>query len=216
MGGCCSCCGCSQDSSDGGGTDKEMELQAQKSKKALSISETMSAPTIIRKTSNTISGQGLALAGVTIEQDVAYWEWHMKAPSKKTMESILFGVTAKKDAKFYQDLPPEKCKTIEEDGPSQVNGTQWMRRIDFENGDVIGVAIQQSDLPMVQFSLNGEPLHISAINRFQGTMYPAIYLPFSTDDLGVEATLVVEEANFKYARGFGDRFGPIIVARSIV
>lgn len=109
------------------------------------------------------------------------------------------------------------CAHVTE-GPSQGNGTQWMRRIDFENGDVIGVAIQQSDLPMVQFSLNGEPLHISAINRFQGTVYPAIYLPFSTStqDLNVEATLVVEESSFKYARSFGDRFGPIIVARSIV
>ena len=102
------------------------------------------------------------------------------------------------------------------DGPSQTNGTQWMRRIDFENGDVIGVAVQQSDLPMVQFSLNGEPLHISAINRFQGNVYPAIYLPYSTENLNVEATLVVEEKRFKYATSFGDRFGPIIVARSIV
>lgn len=112
MGGCCSCC-CSQDSSDGG-NDKEMELQAQKSRKALSISETMSAPTIVRKTPQTLSGQGLALAGVMIEQDVAYWEWHMKAPSHKTIESILFGVTSKKDAKFYQDLSVEKSKSIEE------------------------------------------------------------------------------------------------------
>lgn len=215
MGGCCSSCCVSEDSNDAG-TAKEMELQAQKSRKALAISETMSAPTIVRKNPNTISGQGLALAGVIIEQDVAYWEWYMQAPPQKNMESILFGVTGKKDAKFYQDLSPETIKSTEEKGPSQVNGTQWMRRIDFENGDVIGVAVQQSDLPMVQFSLNGEPLHISAINRFQGTVYPAIYLPFSTDDQGVVATLVVDEASLKYAKSFGDRFGPIIVARSIV
>ena len=113
MGGCCSCCGCSEDSSNAG-NDKEMELQAQKSRQALSIRETMSAPTIVRKNPTTLSGQGLALAGVTIEQDVAYWEWHMKATSQRTVESILFGVTGKKDAKFYQDLVPEKIKSIEE------------------------------------------------------------------------------------------------------
>ncbi len=90
-----------------------------------------------------------------------------------------------------------------------------MRRIDFENGDVVGVAVQQSDLPMVQFSLNGEPLHISAINRFQGTVYPSIYLADATAEHGVEAKLVVTEHDFKH-KNLGNRFGPIIVARSIV
>ena len=113
MGACCSCCCCSEDSSNG---DKEMELQAQKAKKALTISETMSAPTIVRKTPTTISGQGLALVGVSMEQDVAYWEWHLKAPPKTTIHTIFFGVTSRKDAKFYQDLTPEKIKSIEESG----------------------------------------------------------------------------------------------------
>lgn len=100
--------------------------------------------------------------------------------------------------------------------PSQVNGTQWMRRVEFENGDVIGVAVQQSDLPMVQFSLNGEPLHISAINRFQGTIYPAISLADSTEEnIDIEARLVVDEDDLKHTT-FGNRFNPIIVARSIV
>ena len=90
-----------------------------------------------------------------------------------------------------------------------------MRRIDVENGDVIGVAVQQSDLPMVQFSLNGELLHISTINRFRGTVYPAIYFSESVASMDVHASLVVDEKEFKH-RSPSQRFGPLIVARSIV
>lgn len=113
MGGCCSCC-CS-DSGDAH-AQSEMELQAQKARKALGISETMSAPTIVHKNPSQISGKGLALVGVPIEQDAAYWEWHMTAPAKMTIGSVLFGVTGKKDAKFYQDLkdksPPDEGKYL--------------------------------------------------------------------------------------------------------
>jgi hypothetical protein len=64
----------------------------------------MSAPTIGTPTSNVVSGHGLALAGVSIEQDAAYWEWHIRLGVKDTLESILFGVTSKKDPKFYKEL----------------------------------------------------------------------------------------------------------------
>lgn len=90
-----------------------------------------------------------------------------------------------------------------------------MRSVDIEDGDVVGVAVQQSDLPMIQFTLNGEPLHISAINRFRGTVYPAIYLPISALDKDLQVTLVVEENEFKH-QSPGGRFGPLIVARNIV
>ena len=73
----------------------------------------MSAPTITRESSGSIKGKGLALAGVPIEQDAAYWEWHMEIPSKATVDSILFGVSGKKDEKFYEDL---KDKVQPEDG----------------------------------------------------------------------------------------------------
>ena len=100
MGCCYSCCGGSED----GENATEMELQAQKSRKALSISRSMSAPTIVTREANVVSGSGLALAGVSIEQDAAYWEWHICLGTKDTLDNILFGVTTKKDGAFYQGL----------------------------------------------------------------------------------------------------------------
>ena len=84
-----------------------MELHAQKARQALDISATMSAPTITRKGAGIITGHGLALAGVPIEQDACYWEWHISSsngPSHTAIETIHFGVSSKKDPKFYQGL----------------------------------------------------------------------------------------------------------------
>ena len=89
-----------------------------------------------------------------------------------------------------------------------------MRRVEIQDGDVVGVAVQQSDLPMVQFFLNGEPLHEQAVNRFRGTVYPAICLPDSAAET-LKVALVLAEEDFKHMSP-GARFGPIIVARSIV
>jgi len=51
-----------------------------------------------------MSGYGLALAGVTLEQDAAYWEIHVEeGPTDKAIE-VMFGVATKKDRKFYNAL----------------------------------------------------------------------------------------------------------------
>jgi hypothetical protein len=97
---------------------------------------------------------------------------------------------------------------------SDVNGTTWMRRVELQNDDVVGVGMQQSDLPMIQFFLNGEPLFESAVNRFRGTVYPAICFPESSADQ-LKLHFVMDEDDFKQKEQ-GDKFGPIIAARSIV
>jgi hypothetical protein len=50
-----------------------------------------------------VSGSGLALAGVSIEQDAAYWEWHMQVPEGSTNE-VMFGIATRKNAAFYKSL----------------------------------------------------------------------------------------------------------------
>ena len=52
------------------------------------------------------------------------------------------------------------------------NGVEYMKKVMVSNGDTVGIAVQQSDLPMLQFFLNGEPLHDLAITRFRGSVYP--------------------------------------------
>lgn len=80
------------------------------------ISRKMSARSIVLESQLTASGNGLALAGVPIEQDAAYWEWHIELPALdggSTSAEILVGVATKKDRKFY-DLLDEKDEGTEE------------------------------------------------------------------------------------------------------
>mmetsp|Transcript_3380 Transcript_3380/g.5371 ORF Transcript_3380/g.5371 Transcript_3380/m.5371 type:complete len:222 (-) Transcript_3380:39-704(-) len=221
MGCCCSCGG-----GDGEEATKEQEMAAQQqAAKSLVVSAKMSAPTVKITTavdddnnggggssSSVLVGHGLALIGAALEQDAAYWEWHITLPARKHVDTILFGVSSQKDRKFYQEL--KEGEEQEEGVSSEEAGTNWMRKVEVQNGDVVGVAIQQSDLPMVQFFHNGEPLHELAVNRFRGTVYPSICLPKSTEEILKVKPVMVEE-KFQHMSPAA-KFGPIIVARSIV
>ena len=229
-----------------------------------------------------VSGCGFALGMVPVDQDAAYWEWHIHLPGKirrqqsgkddddddddngdgekfanfdknnsnKNEEeeddddddpyALKFGVATRKDRNFYNTLHTE---TME--GSDTINtrddGTYLMRPIsNLFHGDVIGVAVQQSDLPMIQILLNGEPLSECTINRFRGLVYPAIFIPpgagtaaatANDKNVGIQVRLedvddeptssglyVVaefEEENFKEMSPHA-RFGPLLAARGII
>lgn len=97
-------------------------------------------------------------------------------------------------------------------GSPEANGTALMKKINVSDGDVVGIAVQQNDLPMVQFTVNGEPRHDLAVNRFRGTVFPSIYLP---ENEGLAVRLVFDEASFKQLAP-NVRFGPVIVARGLL
>lgn len=198
--GCC----CSYFVGKNGGETKESELVAQGSGgKALFVSKRMSAPTV-SISDDGISGYGLAVIGPTsIEQDSAYWEWQIELPAKQQCDTIMFGVCTKKDKHFYAEIEDKEN-----------NSEPWMKKIEIQNGDVVGVATQQSDLPMVQFTHNGEIMHDKAINRFRGTIYASVYLPFPAEK-NVKVRALLEEKEFKHMSPAA-KFGPIIIARSIV
>ena len=223
------------------------------------LSRAMSAPTI-RLQGFTLSGSGLALAKIPIEQDAAYWEWHVDLPglprhpdNEDRMHSVnimdddnddsdnnnnnnnnidddnedpyalKFGVATRKDRHFYKSL-----ENVQEEGDetsSRDDGTILMRPIsNLRHNDVIGVAVQQSDLPMIQFLLNGEPLPECTINRFRGTVYPAVYIPpgaaesndrIDDDDDGISLTAEFDEDHFREMSPHA-RFGPLLAARGIL
>lgn len=114
MGSCCSGCLRSKSSE----SETEMTEQGNGSKipsnpSSISLSSKMSAPTIQTNQCNLISGMGLALIDVSIEQDAAYWEWHIETLTNEDNEdeddfdsftSLKFGVATKKNANFYKAL----------------------------------------------------------------------------------------------------------------
>jgi hypothetical protein len=97
-------------------------------------------------------------------------------------------------------------------GTPDSNGTALMRKIKVSKDDTVGIAVQQSDLPMVQFLLNGEPLNGLAINRFRGAVYPSVFLP---ENDGLSVQLIFNENDFQQITPHA-RFGPVIAARGLV
>ena len=100
------------------------------------------------------------------------------------------------------------------------DGTALMKPISkIQDGDTIGIAIQQDDLPMIQFLLNGEPLHDIAINRFRGMVYPSVFIQSDDgDDSGendVSVTFVWKEDEFKEMSP-SVRFKPLMAAIGII
>jgi len=87
-----------------------------------------------------------------------------------------------------------------------------MQKVPISENDTVGVAVQQSDLPMIQFLVNGEPMHELAINRFRGSVYPSVFLPHGEQ---IKVKLVLDEEGFREMSPHA-RFGPVIVARGII
>jgi len=174
--------------------------------KSLCVARKMTQPSIAMEPGGCkISGHGLALAGVGIEQDAGYWEWHVNKLPEGT--KLSFGVAHKKDRTFYNEL-----EDANKDSPEH-NGRSMMKELEVKEGDTVGVAVQQSDLPMVQFLLNGEPLHEHAINRFRGLVYPSIYLPEASGEMQIQ--LEMNENGFKHVPPH-PKFGPVILCRGLI
>ena len=139
-----------------------------------SVDVGMSAPTIETSidSSDEVKGHGLALLDVTVEQDRAYWEWRVRMNGEATSSwPPMFGVSNKRNAKFYEIL-------AESSVPPEKHGTKFMCTVpNLEDGDVIGIVVRQSEIPMIQLYLNGEAKDSLVVNRFRGTVYPSIFLP---------------------------------------
>lgn len=139
-----------------------------------SLDSSMSAPSIAIAGDfmNEVCGTGLALADVPVEQDRAYWEWQVKIVNPGSKQELMFGVSNKRNSKFYEIL-------AESTVPASKHGTKFMCSVsNLKDGDVVGVLVQQSEIPMIQLFLNGEVVQDGGqISKFRGTVFPSVYLP---------------------------------------
>jgi hypothetical protein len=213
------CCSCFKTKSSTRETELTEKNAPESNPFSFSISHQMSAPTV-QINGLTVTGHGLALVNVSIEQDASYWEWHINADdwnednrdgdnfSLDGNSMLKFGVATRKNRDFFEALGDMQDN---DDEMSVDDGTKLMREIpDVKSGDTIGVAVQQSDLPMVQFLLNGEPIHDLAISRFRGMVFPSIFMRD-----GYSATFVWNEDEFKEMSPHV-RFGPLIPERGLI
>lgn len=131
-------------------------------------------------TGDALSGRGVAYASTAIEQDAAYWEIHVE-----------------KKGRFRVGVCRSKLDAEAMRGDLGDENTSWALRSEDAGtveGDVIGVAFGQAELPNLSFFLNGELLEQGQFNRIRGEVCPAV-------SVTPEAKLrcVFDEANFEHA-----------------
>lgn len=240
MGGCCSRLlgvgNASTDNNAASGSNQAVSELVQMSPDdrthvSIRVDSTMSSPTIeIHSDGITVSGTGLALAGTSVEQDSAYWEWRVgEATVERSRKSaddgnrvlvngtVKFGVCTKKSPEFYQEhkFLTKEGNAAEEEGLVTV----LMRDIPkLCCGDTVAVAIQQSDLPMIQFLHNGEWMPNLAIHRFRGSVYPSIFISHTAaSESQFNATFHFLENEFRHRPAdSSNKLIPLIAARSLV
>ncbi|KAH8091531.1 SPRY domain containing protein [Aureococcus anophagefferens] len=130
-------------------------------------------------TGDALGGSGVAYTSTAIEQDAAYWELHVEAAG------------------------PFRVGVCRELGEAQLGGelgdgqTSWAldsAAAGAVEGDVIGVAFGQAELPNLSFFLNGELLEHGMVNRIRGEVFPAASVTG-----GAKLRCVFDEANFEHA-----------------
>ena len=143
----------------------------------------------------TVTGKGAAMASAPIEQDAAYWEVKVLKAG-----SIRMGVSRKLNVKEL-----EAGVSGGGDAPRS-----WTYADDNLNeGDVIGVAFSQSDLPNLAFTKNGKPRPTADVRKIGGMVYPVV----SVND-GATVKVVFESEEF--ANSPPSRFSALMVAQSVL
>eukprot|EP00635_Sarcinochrysidales_sp_CCMP3193_P010656 CAMPEP_0118916826 /NCGR_PEP_ID=MMETSP1166-20130328/16737_1 /TAXON_ID=1104430 /ORGANISM="Chrysoreinhardia sp, Strain CCMP3193" /LENGTH=193 /DNA_ID=CAMNT_0006856755 /DNA_START=79 /DNA_END=660 /DNA_ORIENTATION=- len=131
-------------------------------------------------TGDGVSGRGVAYASTAIEQDAAYWEVHVQSG----------------DGSFRVGV----CRNLDEEAMRADVGDEnasWALRSEDAGaveGDVIGVAFGQAELPNLSFFLNGELLENGQVTRIRGEVFPAVSVAG-----GSELRCVFDEAQFHHA-----------------
>jgi len=194
---------------------------------SIKMDPSMSSPSIkIHANGISVSGTGLALAGTSVEQDSAYWEWEIEdaddGDNKLFVGGLVkFGVSTRKNSEFYQSLKNRNKEDASdntiEDEESQM--TVLMRALPkLCYGDTVGVAVQQSDLPMIQFLHNGEWMPDLAIHRFRGSVFPSIFISRqAASEPKFRAVFRFLETDFQHRPpNSSNKLAPLITARSLV
>ena len=151
-----------------------------------------------------VSGRGTVLGSCVLDCDVGMWEVRIG----KGAAGVRVGVR-----RYNAKRPTPLGGAMGEEGteswafPSFANGGK-----DLEEGDVVSVFWDQTDLPLVSFAVNGVPYPDAAVKRIRPSsdIYPAV----SVDD-GSSCELVFDGAHFKHTPA-GSKFKMVICATNLI
>ena len=141
------------------------------------IELTEKGPDVSQKKS-LISGTGVAYSSNTIEQDAAYWEVVVE-----TAGPFRIGVArALKGGALAGSI-----------GDEEKSWALASASCECSDGDVIGIAFGQAELPNLRFYRNGEELPKAEVQRVRGAVHPAVSVAGAT-----KLRCVFDESQFKH------------------
>lgn len=130
---------------------------------------------------DTVSGSGAALGGAEVEQDAAYWELRVLAlPAGAGCCAGVARQSAPLDGPLAAAARPQLLGSALEEDEEAPSAPQpqsvWALSSEvagLAEGDVVGVAFGQGEIPNLRFFRNGEPLERESVAHVRGTVCPA-------------------------------------------
>jgi hypothetical protein len=119
-------------------------------------------------TLQSLQGSSIAIGSCSLECDTAMWEVRVG----KHPENVSIGVKRWNKKNSIKDLNGDLNDDTVND-----NISAWiLKGVTLKENDIVGIYWDQTDLPMLTFSLNGEPLLDAAIIRIRPSndVYPAV------------------------------------------
>jgi hypothetical protein len=147
-----------------------------------------------------IKGNGTALGSCPLDCDSARWE------------VIIGDGTVQLGVKRFNKKSPTSLEgTLLESEADQ--STAWpLKDVELRSGDVVGIYWDQTDLPMLSFSLNGNPIINAAINRVRPSS--DVHAAVSVSNNG-SCTVIFDENYFKHP-SISSKFKMIICSTSLI
>ena len=151
-----------------------------------------------------ISGSGIALGSCPLDCDTGYWEVRVgNNPS-----GVLIGVKRHRNKKDKQTTSLNgSLKDEDNESPNW-----FFQGKELKTNDVVGIYWNQTDLPMLSFTLNGESISAASVNRIRPAqdIYPAASIVE-----GSTCDMIYSQEKFSFPPK-SSKFSQIICSTSII
>lgn len=147
----------------------------------------------VSTTSFVTVGDGIALANAALHQSRAYWEIKVLDPGifccgvshRISPERLVGHLDQNKGGKHHWG-----CR---------FNDPDTKKHIVVNPGDTIGVMLDQSEVPMLHFQINGKPLQGKSIRGIRGLVFPSVSV---SQDARLDANFGPNKFRYPIPRGF--------------
>eukprot|EP01031_Cornospumella_fuschlensis_P028270 gene28270-34137_t len=164
-----------------------------------------------------VKGEGIFIGSCPLDCDTGRWEVVVRKGSGNVCIGVMrYRKTENTKSSSRKTENPENSvdlsKTLVDYQKSDQCPSFFFDPTLINDGDVVGVFWDQTDMPMLSFTVNGKVLHSQSVNRIRPSQDLYASISVSGD---AEAVVVFDEANFKFPP-ISSKFKMIICSTSLI